>query len=66
MEAAVGGIVTLVLLGLIWSNLGVSPAEDHPVTIIVFGLVTILAFGVLALVPFYAGPRDPAVGQGAK
>jgi hypothetical protein len=66
MEAAVGGIVTLVLLGLIWSNLGVSPAEDHPVTIIVFGLVTILAFSVLILMPFYAVPRDPAVGQGAK
>lgn len=66
MEAAVGGILTLVLLGLMWSNFGVSPAEDHPVTIIVFGLVTILALGVLALVPFYAGPRDPTVGQRAR
>jgi hypothetical protein len=63
MEAAAGGILTFVLLGLMWSNLGVSPAEDHPVTIIVCGLVTILAFGVLALVAFYAGPWDSADGQ---
>lgn len=59
MEAAAGGILTFVLLGLMWSNLGGAPADDHPVTIIVLGLVTILAFGVLVLLPFYAGPRNP-------
>lgn len=60
IEAAAGGTLTLVLLGLVWSNLGASPAEDHRATIVVFSLVTILAFGILALVPLYARPGNPA------
>jgi hypothetical protein len=60
MEAAAAGTMTLVLLGLVWGNLGVSPVEDHRVTIVVFGLVTVLAFGILALVPVYVRPHNPA------
>ena len=60
IEAAAGGTLTLVLLGLVWSNLGASPAEDHRVTIVVVSLLTILAFGILALVPLYARPDNPA------
>lgn len=60
IEAAAGGTLTLVLLGLVWINLVASPAEDHRVTIVVCSLVTMLALGIVALVPLYVRPDNPA------